>query len=517
MAKNLTVLLAKNIFCADGTAPFNGFIAVEDNKIAAVGPADAAKTWLERADKVYDLGDRTVTPGFVDCHTFFTGHSFKVLGPDISTADNDVDAVNIIKKYLAAHPGQKFAIGRGYDPENFRVSDEKLLDCEFPDVAVAIFADGLVDCWMNSAAVDKYKFTPDQCGYSETLWRVLSDHFDDPDVKDAYRDYMKLLNARGITAIKEMSFDEYYGFAPKLKELDDAGEMTVRVSLESQPVGAPVNIEHGRRMRKLFTGDFVRFNGYNDMTDHDIADSKGELLEPYKAYPGVTCPEEQPDWDYIEKEALAADAADARFSLSTQGDGALRHVVDIYDKCKKDSNGKLVNRFSVTDMELTHPDDLKRLGKMGGIAEIYCQISLLDSCTDYNEMIDRLVGEPRKKYYFNRRGMWDAGVIVSCCTDLPLSYPDIPASIYASCGGYFGDDKSFNTQNTLTVPELLTAWTANGQYNCYNDGRLGKLKAGMLADIAVIDGDVFNTPVEKVKDMKVCLTLVDGKTVYESL
>ena len=64
---------------------------------------------------------------------------------------------------------------------------------------------------------------------------------------------------------------------------------------------------------------------------------------------------------------------------------------------------------------------------------------------------------------------------------------------------------------------MLTAWTKNGQYNCYNEDRLGTLEAGKLADIAVLDGDVFTMPNEQVKDVKVALTISDGRIVYSAL
>ena len=109
------------------------------------------------------------------------------------------------------------------------------------------------------------------------------------------------------------------------------------------------------------------------------------------------------------------------------------------------------------------------------------------------------------------------GITVSCGTDLPLLLPNIPEAIYCGVGGHFADGGTYNEQNMLTVPEMLTAWTKNGQYNCYNEDRLGTLEAGKLADIAVLDGDVFTMPNEQVKDVKVALTISDGRIVHKAL
>ena len=97
---------------------------------------------------------------------------------------------------------------------------------------------------------------------------------------------------------------------------------------------------------------------------------------------------------------------------------------------------------------------------------------------------------------------------------LRLSWFEILSSLRR---GHFADGGTYNVQNMLTVAEMLTAWTRNGQYNCFNEERLGTLEAGKLADIAVLDADVFTLPVEQVKDVKVALTISDGRIVYNAL
>uniref|UniRef100_UPI003260BEDC amidohydrolase family protein n=1 Tax=Clostridium sp. NkU-1 TaxID=1095009 RepID=UPI003260BEDC len=114
--------------------------------------------------------------------------------------------------------------------------------------------------------------------------------------------------------------------------------------------------------------------------------------------------------------------------------------------------------------------------------------------------------------------MADSGVIISCGTDLPLLYDNIPESIYHTVGALFPEGGApFNEENTLTTAELLKAWTYGGQYNLGCESQLGTLKAGNLADIAVLDGNVFETPMDQIRGIKVCLTLVDGKIVHRTI
>ena len=117
------------------------------------------------------------------------------------------------------------------------------------------------------------------------------------------------------------------------------------------------------------------------------------------------------------------------------------------------------------------------MGKLGVIAEIYPQIQSIANRKDKLAMIEEKIGMDRGQYYWNRRKMADSNVLLSCGTDLPLLIDDIPESIYHAVGGNFPEGgEPFNKQNMLTIPELLTAWSAGGAYNLYQEKELGTLE-----------------------------------------
>ena len=72
MSDRLTVLTSKSVFTGTGDLPFEGFVAVRGNRIEAVGTKCELASYLTQADEVVDLGDRTVMPGLIDVHTFYT-------------------------------------------------------------------------------------------------------------------------------------------------------------------------------------------------------------------------------------------------------------------------------------------------------------------------------------------------------------------------------------------------------------------------------------------------------------
>jgi len=64
------------------------------------------------------------------------------------------------------------------------------------------------------------------------------------------------------------------------------------------------------------------------------------------------------------------------------------------------------------------------------------------------------------------------------------------------------------------VEDALRCYTVNNAYAGFQEDRLGKLKAGMLADFVVLDQDLFKIAPEKILNVKIIRTIVDGRQVF---
>jgi predicted amidohydrolase YtcJ len=415
--------------------------------------------------------------------------------------------------YVAIQDNRILMTGSGSGNEYIDASTQVL------DLGKRLVCPGFIDvhCFFTGYAWVPAGGDPAGASSDEELLAKAKSYLEDKKfIVPVFKDYMKLLNSRGITAIKEMAFDDFSGFAGILENLENGRDLTLRVHFMSQPSAGGFNLELGRRLRQQYHSDSLCFSGFNRMTDGSISRGNGDLKTPYEGKPGVYCGE-QIDYDRIEKDTLAADQEGFRVSLHAQGDGAVAKVLDIFDQCRKQEK-KLLLRHAITDLELTDPQDLIRMGKMGAIAEIYPQIPSLYKQQEKINGIKAAIGTERSKHYWNRRAMADSRVIISCGTDLPLLYDDIPESIYHACGGFFSDGrKAFNPGNTLTIDEMLRAWTAGGAWNLGLETKTGTLKAGFLADVTVLDGNVFEIPMETMRSTKVCLTIMNGQVVYSTL
>lgn len=504
------ILVSDNVFSGLEDEPFSGYVAIKHDKILKTGEGSVPEDLIDENTKVINLKEKTVLPGFIDVHCFFTGYVIRFLGADLSMCSDQQQVKDLLDNYVEGIAQNHPVFGHGLSFDIERIT----LDDWFVDHAIVLFHESMETCSMNTKAEKDFGFTAQRC-YPEAYVKILPYVLgDEKFIKPEFVKYMKMMNSKGITSIKEMGFDDYCGFTDTLSQLEKDDQLTLRVNFMSQPVGEEINFAYGEKMAQLYSSDKLCFSGYNQMTDGSISEFNADLKKPYNGKD--FCCGMDIDWEKLEKDAIEADSRGFRFSLHAQGDGAIAKTLDIYEKCQRDENGRMVNRHAITDLEFSDPADLERMGKMGVIAEIYPQIQSIANRKDKLAMIKEKIGEERGRYYWNRRKMADSNVIISCGTDLPLLIDDIPQSVYHAVGGLFPEaGEPFNKQNTLNISELLKAWTCGGAFNLGKEDVLGTLEEGKKADIAVIDGDIFTVPLEKVRDLKVCLTICDGKIVYE--
>lgn len=492
----------------------DGFIAVEGNRICCVEEGVNFEKYTGEHTRVLDLTGKVVSPGFVDNHVFFMGYIWERVGVDVSNAENEKELLHILKEYEMSLKPDAPMLAHGLMEE--AEIDRNILDKEFPDRAVVVFRESREDCCMNQRAKDRFGFDEDSC-YAESCYKMFRELVGDKEyAKEQYMNFQRMLAKQGITSIKEIGFDDYYGFTDVLKELEDNDELIHRVNLVSQPVEKGVDFEYGQAMKEKFGGEFVKFMGYNIMVDGDIESYGGDILDKYPDEERAAEDFEEPDYEGLEQAVLEADKKGFRCALHAEGDNAVRKVIDIFEKCRRE-NGTRDARHAVIDMELIDRKDIERLKSNGITAINYIQI--MNCYPEYENYYGlKYFSADRQKTIWPYRSLLDSDVTLCWGTDLPLDIPDIPLSVYFASERRFPDgepQEGYNTEEAITPGEVLTGWTYNGQKANFEEDRLGTLERGKLADIAVLNRNIFKERGERLKETKVCMTICDGKIVYE--
>ncbi|ASA23313.1 amidohydrolase [Paenibacillus donghaensis] len=509
------LLMSSAVFTGleDDASP--GFIALQGERIAAIGnPAEAA-AWIGPETLVHNLGDAFIMSGVHDNHVFFTGYMSLHRGVDLTNAVSIEDALQLLIQEAERLPSDQNVYAYGWSRSLWgKNPDQSLLDKAFPERAVIAMNLTKNYCWMNQMAQDKYHFTPDHCSAEERA-ELLHEMMQDRElVEKEFRNFARMLAKQGVTSIKDIGFDQHNGLLPILEELEAAGEMQMRVHFALEPVLQPIDIPTGIQYKERYQGEHLRFQGFKLMVDGVVADHTGDMLEPYADMAGVTTVRPV-DYDAIEAAVFEAGSHGIKCCLTAEGDAAIRRAVDIIENCQQ-KNGNHSIRHSISDLEYPHPDDLIRMGKNGIFAEVYAQILLLNPSYEEAYMAD-VAGKANEGRFYDYKSMLNANIPITIGTDLPLFITSVPDSLYAASIRLFPDGSppgGWYPEQGMPAFEVLKAWTLNGARHCGMEESTGTLEAGKYADIAVFDRNLLQTAATDIRDAQVILTIAAGQITY---
>ena len=113
------------------------------------------------------------------------------------------------------------------------------------------------------------------------------------------------------------------------------------------------------------------------------------------------------------------------------------------------------------------------------------------------------------------RAMLDAGVTVALSSDAPVVEDDSPLrGMQAALLRRDADGEAIAPAEAITIDEALDAYTRGGAVASGDDGDRGRLHPGMLADLAVVSGDLRTTPAESLTSLRVTQTWIGGQQAY---
>ncbi len=116
------------------------------------------------------------------------------------------------------------------------------------------------------------------------------------------------------------------------------------------------------------------------------------------------------------------------------------------------------------------------------------------------------------------RTFLDNDVRLALGTDWPVAPLDPMLTIYAAVTRATLDgrrNEGWVPEQKITVAEAVAAYTLGSAYAEFQEGEKGSLSVGKLADIILLDRDLFATPPMELRDVKVDMTIVGGKVVWE--
>ncbi|MGM0887895.1 MAG: amidohydrolase [Bacillota bacterium] len=528
------VIISSNaVFTGLSDQPEPASIAIKDNKIIAVGSEEEVKPCSGENTKIHHFNDQLILPGFHDFHLHMMDGAVSMNSANLFTACSEEEALEMIREFAESRSEDPWIIGCSWDAgywDTQQLPNRHSLDRILPDRPVLMFhAEGHY-AWVNSKALEIANITrhtenpsygmigKDETGepngllYEKAMDAVILHAYDftKEQKRELFTNFLAHAAGLGVTSVHDlfaMEALEMLNDYDVFKEFEDNGELTARIHLWPALNG---NLEHVKQLRDTFQSDKLRVSGLKQFIDGVITARTAYLLEPYSDQPNTRGETSFPS-ETIKKWVVDADKEGFSIRFHAIGDGAVRLALDSYEEAQK-TNGKRDSRHSVEHIEVIHPDDVHRFKKLGVTASMQPDHFAMSERGVYTERI----GKEREKHVFSIKTLQKAGAKLAFGTDFPIDILNPLLQIYRAVTRIDSSGKTvWHPHECITLADALKAYTAGSAYGAFRDEELGTLEAGKLADIIVLERNLFQVPVEEIPDTKVLLTIVDGKVVFE--
>ena len=161
---------------------------------------------------------------------------------------------------------------------------------------------------------------------------------------------------------------------------------------------------------------------------------------------------------------------------------------------------------------MIHPVDIPRLARLGVIASVQPL-----QATDDIAMIEKSVGD-RARFAYAFRSLLDAGVPLALGSDCPVADPNPLLSIHAAVTRQRRDGSPVNgwfPDQRLTVTQAIWGFTMGTALASGRRSELGSISPGKLADLVVLESDIFSIEPAEITNVRAEMTIFDGRIVFE--
>ncbi|MCG7334749.1 amidohydrolase [Sporosarcina sp. ACRSM] len=509
-------------------------LAIKGNKILAVGAKEEILSYIGSETKEYHFGNQLIMPGFHDAHLhLMLGSLFTHASVDLSGARSSEEVVTLVKRFADERQGEKWIFGYGWDQTKWAVKEfpkRFLLDKAIHDRPVILFhAEGHYT-WVNSKAlqvsgVTKKTANPDYGVIEkddegeltgiliETATNLVADialALPEEKQRELFEAFLKQAARLGVTSVNDLyasSFDRLKNLN-MYHEYDKNGKLTTRIHLYPALSG---NIEEAKATRDTYRSEKLRFTGLKQFIDGVVTGHTAYMLDPYLDRPetkgGPAFPEET-----IRNWVLTADREGFQIRFHAIGDGAVRLGLDLFEEAQQ-INGIRDSRHALEHIEVIHPTDIPRFKEIGVIPSVQpSHLALMPK-----ESHTLRVGKEKAPYTYLCRTLKDAVDHIAFGTDYPITTLNPFKEIYYAVTRVdFTGESKWNKKEQVTLADALRAYTQGAAYSSFRENELGTLEGGKLADIIVLDCNLFDISVDQIPTIQVELTMMDGEVIYLS-
>ncbi|MCZ6501680.1 MAG: amidohydrolase [Gammaproteobacteria bacterium] len=556
-----------SVYTSDEVTPWASAVVVKNDRIIFVDYAEGSRDvsdFIGDETVVVELGDRLLVPGFIDGHTHFNRAGQQINDANLLKVANDPELRSELQRVIkivgegewitggswgayetwqdGSSGGHSDDLRARWQPTRSGIDDISagnpvfinsfeespelylantlalknagLLENPLPgmDTDEQGTATGLIR--NGSPAIAKIQAVVEEKSHS----RILNEA----------RAALKSMREHGVVEIHDITPTDY---EQVYLDLQNSGELTARIWMRADLARAAEFNDKGIKMNTHpVSGErdtFLRWGAHKGYIDGIMGNHSALFFEAYDdrhdhygSYrhhtsddPEHLVPNMEKMYGYL-KEAHKGGFKANVHAIGTRG---VSLMLDTYERLQRDLGGSLEG-FRVIHCQVVRPQDFDRFNKLGVIAEVNPY-----HLSDDMRWMEERIGHERSKGAYAFRSLLESGATLVFASDWPgtnaAEYYNHPKYLLHAAvnrtttkgtpnGGWFPEEK-------ISLEDAVKAYTINGARATFDGDVKGSIRRGKLADLVILDRNIFERPPEELLDMQVDLTMVNGSIVFE--
>lgn len=526
--------------------PFEEAAVIDGKRILFVGTNVDAKAVVTANAEVIDLKGRLVLPGFCDSHAHGAqAHTMKTQTCDLSMDETLEQYIGTVRKYIAEHPEKEIIQGGGWLNPLFDEKGPKKewLDEISTDKAIFLKSVDYHSIWANSKAIELAGISENDAdpkggtierGEDGSIWGTFREEAQNPfeairppleveDCKKGVMDYQRIMASYGITNTFDPLIDPSDPYYKAYRELAEENNLIIKVGIAyaSYPENPAPMLEvyekqpHGN-VNKFYEGDYVKI-----FIDGVIEGTTAFLKEPYAHMPAY-CGESLWHDDQLKEFCAAVDKMGKDMHFHVIGDAAAAQMLDALEYVEK-VNPPRDRRPVAAHVQLMDPADVDRAAKLG-VSVSADPFWFLKAPGYFEDIEEPFLGKERAAKEYPMKIFFDKGIVVSSASDYSVTPEPRPLmgmkNAIERCWPERDDpddlDAVLNPDQRVTIDDMVESFTINGAWTTRMENITGSVEKGKLADLVVLDRNIFDISSRELQNVNVLMTISEGDIIYSN-
>jgi predicted amidohydrolase YtcJ len=532
------ILDKASVYTLNQSQPWAEAVAIAGGKIVYVGASPGVTRFRGKSTKVIDLSGKMVLPGFHDSHVHLVTGGIELEQCNLNGLATREEILAKIRDYALSHPEKPWIAGGGWDlpifPEANPTKEE--LDGVVDNRPAYLSAADGHSAWVNSRALEiagvsaatpdpengRVERAPGSAEPSGTLreaaMRLVGRFVPEPtpeEYETGLLSGLALANRFGITSIIEASADD--NILSAYEEADRSGRLTVRVlaSIHVDPDKGTEQIEDLTGKMHKFKGRYLRATSVKIFADGVIESHTAALLEPYLDRPGERG-QALLEQAAFERLAIGLDKAGFQIHIHAIGDRAVRMSLDALEAARE-ANGPRDARHHIAHLELVDPADIPRFQMLGVVANFQPLWAYPDLYI--TKLTEPILGPERSRRLYPIGSLVRSGAMIVGGSDWSVSSLNPLEAIQVAVTRRAPEDSvgvAWLPEEQIDLATALAAYTIKGACLSHQEKISGSIETGKAADLVVLDRNLFEIPSSEIHQVRVRMTLLEGKIVFSA-